>query len=75
MHDFISRSKLQRRSESESNFAAIFQLNSFPGEIFFLASDWDFFWWGGGGELGEKEDNLDWEWGLLSAPGDREKRP
>ena len=47
---------------------AIFQLNSFPGEIF-LASDWDFL-----GEIGKK-DNLDWEWGLLSAPGDREKRP
>ena len=67
MHDFISRSKLQRRSETNS--AAIFQLNSFPGEIF-LASDWDFFW-----KLGKKEDNLDWEWGLLSAPGDRMKRP
>ena len=40
MHDFISRSKLQRRSESNS--APIFQLNSFSGEIF-LASDWDFF--------------------------------
>ena len=33
MHDSILRSKLQRRSESNS--AAIFQLNSFPGEIFF----------------------------------------
>ena len=33
------------------------------------------FFGGGGGGLGEKEDNLDWEWGLLSPPGDREKRP
>ena len=33
MHDFISRSKLQRCSESNS--AAIFQSNSFPGEIYF----------------------------------------
>ena len=41
MHDFISRSKLERRSESNS--AAIFQLTLFPGEIFFLSSDWDFF--------------------------------
>ena len=38
------------------------------GKIF-LASDWDFW------KLGKKEDILDWEWGLLSAPGDREKRP
>ena len=30
---------------SESNYAAIFQLNSLPGKIlFFLASDWEFFW-------------------------------
>ena len=47
-------------------------LNSFPNESF-LASDWNFF--GGGGKLGKKEDNLDLEWGLLSVPGDREKRP
>ena len=33
---------------------------------FFLPSDWDFFgnW-----------DILDWEWGLISDPGDREKTP
>ena len=51
MHDFISRSKLQHRSESNS--AAIFQLNSFPGEIFF-SFRLGFF----GGKLGKKEDNL-----------------
>ena len=68
MRDFISRSKLQRRSESNS--AAIFQLNLFPGEIF-LSFRLGFL----GGKLGKKEDNLDREWGLLSAPGDREKRP
>ena len=49
---------------------AIFQLNSPPGKIF-LASDWEFFFW----KLGKKEDILDREWGLYSAPGDREKRP
>ena len=43
MHDFISRSKLQRRSQSNST--DIFQLNLFPGEIF---SDWDFL------EIGKK---------------------
>ena len=37
---------------------------------FFLASEWNFW-----GKLGIKEDNLDWRWGLLSAPGDRKKRP
>ena len=40
---FISRSKLQRRSESNS--VAIFQMNSFPGEIF-LSFRLGF--WGGG---------------------------
>ena len=41
---------------SESNYAAIFQLNSLPGKIpFFLASDWEFFFW----KLGKKEDILD----------------
>ena len=39
MHEFISRSKLQ--SCSESNSAAFFQLNSLTGKIF-LASDWEF---------------------------------
>ena len=33
----------------ESNYAVIFQLNSFPGKIF-LASDWEFFFL----EIGEK---------------------
>ena len=37
----------------------------------FLASNWEHF----GGELGRKEDILDWEWGRISDPGDREKRP
>ena len=58
---------------SESNYAAIFQLNSLPCKILFLASDWDFFF-----EIGKKEDILDWEWGLYShysAPANREKRP
>ena len=32
---------------SECNYEAIFQLNSLPGNIFFGASDWEF--WGGGG--------------------------
>ena len=26
-------------------------------------------------EIGKKEDILDWEWGLISDPGNREKRP
>ena len=43
--------------------------NSLTGEIF-LPSDWEFF-----GEIGKKEDILGWEWGLISDPGDREKRP
>ena len=37
----------------------------------FLASNWEFFW----GKLGKKEDIFDWEWGRISDPGDREKRP
>ena len=53
MHDFISRAKFQRCSESNS--AAIFQLNSFPGEIFFKLQIGTFL-----GEIGKKEDNLDW---------------
>ena len=37
---------------------------------------WEFFLGGGGGgKLGKMEDILDWEWGLISDPGDREKRP
>ena len=44
--------------------------NSLPCEIF-LPSDWEFFW----GNWGKKKDILDWEWGLISDPGDREKRP
>ena len=52
---------------------AIFQMNSFPGEIF-LSFRLGFFF-GGGGKLEKKEDNLDWEWGLLLVPGNREKRP
>ena len=55
---------------SESNYATIFQLNLVPGKIFLWASNWEFFF-----EIGKKEDILDWEWGLYSAPGDREKRP
>ena len=55
---------------SESNYAAIFQLNSLSGKIIFFVSDW-VFW----GKMGKKEAILDWEWGLYSAPGDREKRP
>ena len=35
----------------------------------FLPSDWDFFW-----KWGKKEDILDWKWGLIFDPGDREKR-
>ena len=56
---------------SESNYAAIFQLSSLLVRFFFWASDWEFFFW----KLGKKEDILDWEWGLYSASGDREKRP
>ena len=26
-------------------------------------------------EMGKEEDIFDWEWGLYSGPGDREKRP
>ena len=37
----------------------------------FLASNWEFF----GGNWGKKKDILDWEWGRISDPGDREKRP
>ena len=56
---------------SESNYAAIFQLNSLPGKILFLSFRLGIFL----GKLGIKEDILDWEWGLYWAPGDREKRP
>ena len=55
---------------SESNYAASFQLNSLPVMIF-LCFRLGFV----RGKLGKKEDILDWEWGLYSAPGDREKRP
>ena len=55
---------------SESNSAAVFHLNSLPGKIFFELQIGIFFW-----KLGKKEDILDWEWGLYSHPGDREKRP
>ena len=55
---------------SESNYAAIFQLHSLPGKILFLSFRLGFLW-----KLGKKEDILDWEWGLYSAPGDRAKRP
>ena len=55
---------------SESNYAAIFQLNSFPGKILFLSFRLGIFFW----KLGKKDDILDWEWGLCLAPGDREKR-
>ena len=57
---------------SESNYAAIFQLNSLPGKILFLSFRLGiFFFW----KLGKKEYILDWERSLYSAPGDREKRP
>ena len=56
---------------SESNYVAIFQLNSLPGKILFLSFRLRFL----GGKLGKNEDILDWAWGLYSAPGDREKRP
>ena len=41
-----------------------------PIEIYFYLQIGNFFW-----KLGKKEDILDWEWGLISNPGDREKRP
>ena len=56
---------------SESNYVAIFQLNSLPGKILFLSFRLGFFFL----KLGKKEDILDWEWGLYLAPGDWEKRP
>ena len=56
---------------TESNYAAIFQLNLLPGKILFLSFRLGNFFW----KLGKKEDILDWEWGLYSAPGDREKGP
>ena len=56
---------------SESNSAAIFQLNSLLGKIFFWNFRLGIFFL----KLGKKEDILDWEWGLYSAPGDRDKRP
>ena len=60
----------QLQHGSESNSAAIYQSNLLRSEVYFLPSDWKFFW-----KLGKKEDILDWEWGLISDPGDREKRP
>ena len=49
---------------SESDYAAIFQLNSLPVKILFLSFILGFFF----GKLGKKEYILDWEWGLYSAP-------
>ena len=46
---------------SESNYAAIFQLNLLSGKIFFELQIGNFFW-----KLGKNEDILDWEWGLYS---------
>ena len=40
-----------------------------PSEIYFYLQIGIFF------KLGKKEDILDWEWGLISDSGDREKRP
>ena len=55
---------------SESNCAATFQLNSLLGKILFLSYRLGIFFL----KLGKKVDILDWEWGLYSAPGDREKK-
>ena len=56
---------------SESNYAAIFQLNSLPGKILFSELQIGNFFL----EIGKKGGYLDWKWGLYLAPGDREKRP
>ena len=42
---------------SESNYAAIFQLNLLSGKILFLSFRLGIFFW----KLGKKEDILDWE--------------
>ena len=47
-----------------------FNWNRSLERFFFWALDWEFSL-----EFGKREDILDWEWGLYSAPGDREKRP
>ena len=51
---------------TESNSGAIYRSNPvrfiFTFRLFFF-------------KLGKKEDILDWEWGLISDPGDREERP
>ena len=42
-----------------------------PGEIFFTFRLGIFGWEGGEGELGKKEDILDWGWCLILDPDDR----
>ena len=41
-----------------------------PGKIYFYLKIGKFF-----ENWGKKEDILDWEWGLISDPGDSKKRP
>ena len=54
---------------SESNSAAFFSIeSSLPVRISFIELQIGKFFFG---KLGKKEDILDWEWGLYSAPGDR----
>ena len=55
---------------SESNYAAIFQVNSLPGKILFLSFRLVIFL-----EIGKKGGYFGLGRGIYSAPGDREKRP
>ena len=58
---------------SESNYAAIFQLNSLPGKILFLSFRLGFFFGGGGGGGNCEKSRIFWIGN--GAYGDREKRP
>ena len=53
---------------SESNSGTIYRLNPVrfivTFRLGFFVENWE-----------KREDILDWEWGLISDPGDREKRP
>ena len=64
--EMLSRSVITRLREQFCNFLSI----EFAPHGDFFTFRLGFFF-----EIGKGKDILDWEWGLISDPGDREKRP